>query len=102
MIKIETLTPLILVSNTPTQLSSLNTPVTSVTIQADIDNAGHIYFGDSTVTSSTGQIIFKGGAVPITADNRPGGSEEILLSEIYVLATTGGDKVRLNVFRRKP
>lgn len=101
-IRLETL-PVITMSssNVPVQLSSTATRVTSVTIQADRTNSASIYLGDSSVTTSTGMEIVPGETAEVTADNVRAGSEEFLLSDLYLVSGTSGMIARAAVFRRK-
>lgn len=101
-IKLETVAPISLaISNNPYQLSADPLRVVSVTISADAANTAKIYIGDETVTASSGIELSPGESAVISTPLRPSGSEEFLLNEIYVVASTSGQLARAAVWRRK-
>ena len=103
MIKLMTL-PVITVSvgGTAVQVSTDVIAVTSLTLQAAFNNTGKVVVGDSTVTPAIGMEVPPGDTVTITADNISKGSEEFLLSEVWINSSTAGNTVRAAAFRRKP
>jgi len=100
-IKIETL-PVITGIGTAKKVSTDSIAVTSLTLQAEQDNVGDIYVGDSNVTISTGLIVAPGDATAITADTfGRGETEEFFINEVFVISITAANKVRAVVFRRR-
>ena len=68
-----------------------------VTVQADPDNAGDVYVGDSTVSATRGSALAPGGSVHFGDVDF---QEVYNLSEIYVDAATNNDSVRYVYFVR--
>lgn len=101
-IKLLTL-PLVTITNSNTAYPIYGTaiPVTSVTLQADFTNSAKIAVGGSTVLPSTGVEIPPGDTATIDAPIINSRSEEMLLSDIYVTSSTGGQTVRVVAFGRK-
>lgn len=83
------------------QLSSSSIFTSSATIQADVDNSGNIYIGDSSVTSSNGIELKPGDVYEFSGDDIRGIGEQIDLSDLYVDAATSNDSVRVTYFKRK-
>lgn len=88
-------------SNTPYAIYGSAIPVTSVTLQADFTNSAKIVVGGSSVLPTTGVEIPPGDTATIEAPIINGRSEEILLSDIYVASSSGGQTVRAVAFGRK-
>lgn len=101
-IKLVTLPALTLSAGVATKISTEHVGVTAISFQADDSNVGNIYIGDSTVTSSTGMILSKGNTASLSGDSSRGWSEEFHLDEVYVVASSSNDIVRLSCFKRKP
>lgn len=71
-------------------VSSTSVKVQSVLIQADLTNAGKVYIGHSTVSSTNGLELSAGDAITITAPEvGKGGSDSFDLTDIYWDGTTG-------------
>lgn len=89
-------------AGTRVQISSTDTPVTSVVFQAHESNAGKIYVGDDAVAVGRGISLSAGESIAISADfsGRPGG-DEMILSDWYVDAATNGDDVRVLYTKRR-
>lgn len=103
MVKLQTLTPVTLVSsNVATPVSTFLYPVVSITICADSANTGKIFVGDETVTSDSGIEVGAGETALISTPLRPSGSEEFLMTEVFVITATAGSKFRIVAWKRKP
>lgn len=89
-------------AGTRVQISSQVRAVSSILIQGDESNKGNIYLGDDTVTASNGQAIGPGKGAEISGDQRPSGTEELFINELYLDASKDGDKARISYFIRKP
>lgn len=77
-------------------------PVTSITVQAASGNTGNIFVGDSNVSTTRGIELDAGQAWTQVADpTGRAGSEEFLLSDIYLDAGTSGDKARVVYTKRR-
>lgn len=102
-VKVQTLSPVIVASaGTAVQVDSNETPVSSLILQAQDSNTGSLFVGDSTVTSTNGLEVVPGATIEITGDSfGRGQSNEIILSDIYVNATTSGDRARAAAFRQR-
>ena len=79
-------------------LALIRTP--SAVIQADIGNSGNIYYGDDSVDKDNGQALGPGESGPMTPPERPSGTDEILLDEVWVDADNNGAKARILYFIR--
>jgi hypothetical protein len=62
-----------------------------VTVQADPDNTGNVYVGDSTVSSTRGVELAPGDSMTFQAIDK---EKRYNLAEIYVDAATNNDSVR--------
>lgn len=84
------------VAGTRVQITSTNTPVSSVIFQAKPTNTGLIYIGDASVSSVRGITLNTSQTFAVTADmsGRSGG-DEMVLSDWYVDAATNNDSVRV-------
>ena len=75
-------------------ITSLNeqTSVLSITFRSHPDNTGRVYYGDSTVSSTNGDILEVGEFSPIVS---PGNfnNQAIVAGQFYVDAATNSDKV---------
>jgi hypothetical protein len=102
-VKLTTISPLTLsLANTPTAVSANAIAVTSLTIQSDKNNTASIFVGDASVDVNSGMEIVPGETAEITADNvGRGGSEEFLISEVYIVTATTGQIVRAAAFTRR-
>lgn len=88
------------VTATRAQLSSTAYEAGLLYVQAHPENSEEVYYGDSTVTTSTGRTLQPGETYVVTYVNKPG---EVVIEprtdKIYVLGTTG-DKVTWEIWRR--
>lgn len=93
-------------AGTRTRIIVPSTYVVSFYVEAATANAGKIYFGDSTVTSTKYTTALSAGAgfgVASDAQGRPAtsaGGGEIQLNSFWVDASSSGDKVMLTYFER--
>ena len=88
-------------AGTAVQISSVDTPVTSIVLQADVDNTGNVFIGDSTVSASNGIELTPGQSFELKSDQIPRQDGELILSDIYVDAATNDDKVRVSYIKRR-
>ena len=88
-------------AGTAEQVSSIETAITTLIVNADSTNAGTIYIGDSSVDSTNGIEVQPGDIVPISADPRSKYGEEVFLSDFYIDAATNGDKARISYIKRR-
>lgn len=76
--------------------------VTSITVQADADNADSIFIGGEGVTSSNGIEIAPGKTAEVTPDAVGRGfTEELLTTEVYIVSDTAGTIARSIIFIRR-
>ncbi len=69
----------------------------SILIQADVDNTGNMYLGDSTVDDSNGIEVAPGQVIEWTGDQARGIEQQIDMSQIYVDADNDGEGIRILV-----
>lgn len=71
----------------------------AVIIQADYNNSGKIYIGDSLVTASKCVKLGAGDSIPICAEDNLGDEDFccVDLNDIYIDGTFTGDKVNIVV-----
>ena len=83
-------------AGTRQQVSSTRIIASSVLIQADHDNTGKIYVGDSAVSATrTLAVLEAGESVEIDSEVFNGRGQQYDLSQIYVDASVSADKVRV-------
>lgn len=88
-------------AGTRVQLSAVATRVTSVTIQALPANTGVIYVGDDSVDSThTVAILAASQSTVISGDLDGFGTQELLLSDIYLDSSVSGEKIAFSYFVR--
>jgi len=102
-VRIRTLTTVtIAVSGTPQTISStVEDRAASVLIQAHPSNSSFIWIGDSTIAVNKGISLQPGESVEIAGSERPSGTDEFYIDEIFVDATTGGDRALITAFGRR-
>ena len=103
MVKLNTLADVtVTTAGTRVQVTSTDTPCTTVIIQAKATNTGLVIVGDSSVSASRGIELSAGEEISIAADpsGRPGG-EELNLADFWVDAATNGDKVKVAYVKRR-
>jgi hypothetical protein len=88
-------------AGTRVQITATDTPVSSVIFTAPAANAGKIFIGDSSVSSSRGIEVAAGSSVTINEDNSGRKGDEFILSDFYVDAATSGDKVKVSYVKRR-
>lgn len=90
-------------AGTRVQISSTDTAVTTVLIQADPSNTGRIYVGDSNVASNRAAAVLEADAsFSITADaSGRSGWEEYILSDFYLDSSANGDKAYISYVKRR-
>ena len=99
--KMKTLAPVtVTTAETAEQITALDIPSTGLIVQANTVNAGLIYVGDSTVTSSNGMELEAGETFSITAEEIGSSNDEIVLSDVWIDAQLDGDGVRIQYFGR--
>lgn len=76
-------------AGTAEQLVGSSTPCKRITMTAEDDNTGKIYYGGSTVDSSLGDYLFPAQKIEIEIDN---------VQKIYIDADTNGDGVKFTYF----
>lgn len=102
-VQLQTYDPItVTVANTAYPLSSEHIAVVSVTVQAEFTNTSKILVGSSNVSSSNAIEVPAGDTALIMTPQRPSGSEEFYLDEVFVTSTTSGDKARVVAWKRKP
>lgn len=97
---IKTLDPVAVSSpGTAVTLTPTHIYATAVYLQAYDTNAGSVYVGDSTVTSSNGAKISPGEVWQIACDTYPTsfGVLRFDLNQIYIDASSPGDTVRVQI-----
>lgn len=94
-----TVSPVTLTNGVATQLSSSLIRTSSLIMEADENNTGKIYFGDSSVNTSRGISLSPGQSLSLGFDNVYGGNNKIDLSSIYFDTATTGNKVRVAYIR---
>lgn len=72
--------------------------VASVVLQSDVGNTKNVFFGDSTVSETNGQALGPGESAEITGPHRPGGTDELLLDDLFVDSIRNGAQVRVAFF----
>jgi hypothetical protein len=88
-------------AGTAVPLSATQTAVTSIIIEAGMDNVGYIYVGDDTVDSTNGMALVAGQTLSITSDEIPRQQDEIYLSDVYVDTDTDGSVVKFYYIKRR-
>lgn len=88
-------------AGTRVQITTTETPVSSVVFTAPAANTGVIYIGDSSVAAARGIEIAKGTSVTINQDMARSAGEEYVLSDFYADAATNGDKVKVSYVKRR-
>jgi hypothetical protein len=89
-------------AGTRVQVSSTDTPISSIIIQASSGNSGVIYVGDSSVSSTAGIVLTAGQAWAVTADaSGRHGFEEMVLSDFWVDSASNGDKFKVVYMKRR-
>lgn len=73
---------------------------TSIMLQADSNNTGNIYYGDSAV-DSTGLFLGPGESVPIGGTSIRGITEGLFLNDIYIDSDADGNAVRVGYYKRR-
>lgn len=89
-------------AGTRVQISTADTPITSIILQAKTANSGVIIVGDSAVAAGVGIELAPGASITITADlsGRQGG-EEMILSDFWADSATNGNKVKVAYVKRR-
>lgn len=82
-------------SGVATPVSNSTVLCSSVIFEADSANTGKVYFGDSTVTTSTGQSISAGQKFTVSFDNQYGNNNIFDLSYFYFATDTTSNVVRV-------
>lgn len=80
----------------PLQASAANSLKLGVIIQADPGNSGNIFVGGSDVTTLTGIQLIAGATLSLNDFGTSKGVHEWKLSEIYVVGSAAGQKVRVS------
>lgn len=88
-------------AGTAVPISTTEEHVHSISIQAQSDNSGVLYVGDSSVASTTGQELGAGEVYVINAFDKPYNLEELDLQDIYIDAATNGDVARIAVVKKR-
>ena len=88
------------VAGTAEALVGSDTLATSVVIQAQKDNTGDMYIGDSTVDSTNGIELQPGQSLTVEGEWIGGTQESFNLADIWVDAATSGDEVRIIYVKR--
>jgi hypothetical protein len=99
-LKIYNLDVVTLTSGTASQASSTALPSYSAIITAEASNTGNVYIGDASVSITKGIPIEPGNTLTI-AVNEPNRYSEVDISDIYIITSTTGNKVRVSCLRRK-
>ena len=79
-------------------LSSSDTAAISLTIQAKRGNTNAVFVGGSTVASTNGISLTAGQTWEYTSAGR---EEAVLLSDVYIDATTNGEGITFNYVTRR-
>lgn len=82
-------------SGVATPVSNSSVLCSSVIFEADASNTGKVYFGDSTVTTSTGQSLSAGQKFTVSFDNQYGNNNIFDLSNFYFATDTTSNVVRV-------
>lgn len=88
-------------AGTRVQVTSIDTPVAAVWVQAHPSNTGAIYVGNETVDSTHGIILHPGRAVEFTPPEIRGNELEFILSDFYLDAETNGDSAIVWYIKRR-
>lgn len=98
-LKLTTMTPVtVAVSGTRVALSATSLKVSYVMIQRDPSNAGSVFLGDVSVTTSNGITIGSSSpSIAMSADDTEADEDKgyFDLADMYIDAATSGDKVRI-------
>ena len=86
--KLKTLTRPTPASATATQISSTVLRTPAVTLVADAGNTVQMYFGESDVSTTKGAPIAPGQSITIQCPQYGGSDDDLLLSDLYIYATT--------------
>lgn len=87
-------------AGTREQLTSTPTLADQVLIQAKPGNSGNVFVGDSNVSSTRGWTLIPGQFVSFEGPRRPGGTDSMDLSTIWLDVATNGDGVQWGYFKR--
>lgn len=87
-------------AGTAIQINATNTPAASISIQANASNLGNIYVGDSTVDSTTGQVLIAGQQLSLTPEQRSKYGDELIVSDIFIDADNNGESARIAITRQ--
>jgi hypothetical protein len=90
------------VDNTAQSLSVATIITATLAIQAEITNTESVFIGGPAVSVTDGIELEPGDVMEIEGPSTRGIAEEFDVSEVYILTTTAGQKVRLTAFARKP
>lgn len=84
------------------QISTSAIAVTSIYIEADKDNTGNIYVGDSNVSSAryTAKLA-AGEGVTLKADQIPRQDDELILSDYYIDADVNAESAQISYIKRR-
>lgn len=90
-------------AGTRVQVSATDTPITTILVQADPNNTGYIYVGDSSVSSTRASAALgPGQSEAITSDaSGRAGWDEYVLSDFYLDANTNGNKAYVSYIKRR-
>lgn len=101
MLKLTSLPAITLATpGTRQRISASSLAVTALIIQADPDNTGIMYVGDSSVSSSNGTRLEPGFGLSIDCNTDPRIGTDIDMFDIFVDGSSGGDKVYVSYTRR--
>lgn len=90
-------------AGTRVQISTTDTIITTLVVQADPANTGKIYVGDSSVSATQASAELEAGrAFEISPDaSGRGGQEEYLLSDFWLDSSVSGDKAYISYVKRR-
>lgn len=90
-------------AGTRVQVSTTDTVITSLVIQADPTNTGKIYVGDSSVSSTQASAALAAGqAFTIDPDaSGRSGQEEYVLSDFWIDSSVSGEKAYISYIKRR-
>jgi hypothetical protein len=88
-------------AGTAEQVVAATTRITSVIFQADADNTGSVYIGDSNVAAARGIELEPGNSITIVADSSGRFQEELDLSDFWCDTETNNNDLKVTYFTRK-
>ncbi len=88
-------------AGTRVQLTTADTPVLSVTIQASTANTNGLWVGDSDVAVARGTRVAAGQAFTMSAETTGRHGEEFLLSDIWLDSDANGNTGWISYVKRR-